>query len=387
MARKFSRREFLIGAGAAGVGLAATAAIPVWAQTSPSGASRAINLTSDLGVPADGSDVSTQFAAALSRVPPGSTVVFQPKGRYGISSVRLENLAGLVLVGQGAIIARLPVRDRRARPFELFDCRSITIEGLEIAGTETDWRYSEAVEFQPGIAIRGGEGFVLRDLHIHNVGGDGISIHATRNGVARSILIERVRVEYARRQGITLAQCDRVVVQDCSIAWVGRSGFDAEPYAESWSASRITIQRCRVTHLNNYVLAAGGAGRHDGLVFQNNEGIGGIGFALIATRRSPPATGVVIENNRYTWDDPEYRQRRSLSDFQIYASDAVAVTGNQMEFNSGSAVEIHAPAGVVRNNAFKGVNEGLVLGRGIQASDNVVTTRKGDPAPIRVAGS
>jgi hypothetical protein len=380
-----TRRAFLRLAGATGAGLGALAALGRAYGQAP-GAARPVNLTADLGVPADGSDVSALIPRALARVPQGSTVVFQSGGRYGLAgALRLEGLANLTLSGRGAALVRTTPSGRRVRHVEIEGCRALTIEGLELAGPERDWRYEGGVEFQPGFYLRGNDGVILRDLYVHHVGGDGIQVHGRVQDPARNITIERVRVEFARRQGITLTNCDGVVVQDCALAWIGRSGFDLEPYAADWYSNRITIRRCRVTHLNNYLLAAGGDGRHDGLIFERNEGVGGLGFALIGTRTAPPATGVVVTGNRYTWDDPEHRQRRNLSDFHVRAADAVTVTDNVLTFNSETAVEILAPAGVVRGNTFAGVNEGLVVGRGVEASGNTVTTRKGQPAPTRVS--
>jgi hypothetical protein len=381
-----TRRAFLRLAGVAGVGLSALA-ITGRAHGQAPAAGRAIALTTDLGVPADGSDVSALIPRALARVPAGSTVVFQQGGRYGIAgALRLENLVNLTLSGSGAALVRTAPSARRARHVEIEGCRNLTIEGLELAGPERDWRYEGGVEFQPGFYLRGNDKVVLRDLYVHHVGGDGIQVHGRVQDPARNITIERVRVEFARRQGITLTNCDGVVVQDCSISWVGRSGFDLEPYGADWYSNRITIRRCKVTHLNNYILAAGGDGRHDGLLFERNDGLGGLGFALIGNRSAPPATGVVVTGNRYTWDDPDYRQRRNLSDFHLRAGDAVTVTDNVLTFNSETAVEILAPAGVVRGNTFAGVNEGLLVGRGVEATGNTVTTRKGQPAPTRVSG-
>lgn len=380
-----SRRAFLRLVSTASAGVGALAALGrVYGQASA--AAQVINLTTDLGVPADGRDVSALIPGALARVPQGATVVFQPGGRYGIAgTVRLANLANLTKAGQGAVLVRAERSAHRTRYIEIEGCRNLTIEGLELAGSERDWRYEGGVEFQPGYYLRGNDAVVLRDLYVHHVGGDGIQVHGRVQDPARNITIEQVRVEFARRQGITLTNCEGVVVQDCSIAWIGRSGFAVEPYAADWYSNRVTIRRCKATHLNNYVLAAGGDGRHDGLVFERNEGIGGLGFALIGNRNAPPATGVVIAGNRYTWDDPEHRQRRNLSDFHVRAGDAVTITDNVLTFNSETAVEILAPAGIVRGNTFAGVNEGLLISRGVEATGNTVTTRKGRPAPTRVS--
>jgi hypothetical protein len=387
-----SRREFL-----RGLGLAAAAASGAAALSGLSGsllrpmtagaAVRTYRLTADLGVPGDGvTEASALIATALARVPAGSAVVCDAS-RYLINgTVLLQNLSGITLDGNGTVFYREGGNGtpRRPRPYiELDTFSNVQMFNFSIQGFEPDWRYSTETEFDSGLRIRSGTGLAVRNVSVSRVGGDGVNILGRVSRPNRNVLVDGVRVDWARRQGMSVRNCDGVTIQNSFITWTGRSGIDIEPYDTTWYADNVTIRRCRLAHINNWIIAGGGAGRHDGHLIEEVDSVGGYGFALIGNYQTS-ATRVVIRNNRHTWDDPEYRQTRSLNSLRVRASDAVTISGNVMTFRSGGAVEVRAPAGWVTRNTFAGVADGLLLIGGVRGADNIVLNRYGQPAPIVV---
>jgi hypothetical protein len=348
---------------------------------------RTYRLTADLGVPGDGvTEASALIATALAGVPAGSTVVCDAP-RYRINgSVLLRNLSGITLEGNGTVFYREGGNGTPRRPLpyiELDTFWNVQMADFSIQGFEPDWRYSAETEFDSGLRIRSGTGLAVRNVSVSRVGGDGVNILGRVSNPSRNVLVDGVRVDWARRQGMSVRNCDGVTIQDSFITWTGRSGIDIEPYATTWYANNVIIRRCRLAHIHNWIIAGGGAGRHDGHLIEEVDSVGGLGFALIGNYQTA-ATRVVIRNNRHTWDDPEYRQTRSLSSLRVRASDAVEISGNILTFRSGGAVEVRAPAGWVTRNTFAGVKEGLLLIGGVQGADNIVLNRDGQPAPIVV---
>ncbi|MDR7417949.1 MAG: right-handed parallel beta-helix repeat-containing protein [Armatimonadota bacterium] len=400
-----TRRRFLKEVGVAAAGLGALAGVPSLAlaqggvtrvvptpgPTATPAPTRTYRLTADLGVPGDGrTECSLLIGQAMQRVPAGSTVVCDAR-RYLINgTLGFVGLRDITLQGNGTTFFRTEGHGTptRPRPYVYVDEYSnLTLLDFTVEGFETVWTYSYDTEFDGGFRIRSGNGLLIRNVFVHHVGGDGFQIQGRldRTRAARNVTLDAVRVNYARRQGITLTNCDGVVVQGALITWTGRSAFDAEPYAPTWYSDRITVRRCRATHILNYFMAAAGEGRHDGMLLEDNECIGGLGLGVIGTN-SVPATGVVVRNNRLHWSDPELVQRRNLGDLHIRASDAVSVTGNHLVFRSETSVDIWAPSGWVANNTFAGVNGGLRLIGGVRGSNNTVTRMSGAPAPIQVLG-
>lgn len=350
---------------------------------------RTYRLTADLGVPGDGTtECSLLIGQALQSVAAGSTVVCDAP-RYLINgTMGFVNLSNITLQGNGTTFFRTEGHGtpRRPRPYIYVDGYSnLTLTDLTVEGFEPTWTYAREIEFDAGFRIQVGNGLLIRNVSVHRVAGDGFQILGRLDPTlaARNVTLDGVRVDSARRQGITLTNCDGVLVQGATIAWVGRSAFDIEPYGPRWYSNRITIRRCRATHIRNYFVAASGEGRHDGILLEENECIGSLGFGIIGTDEVP-ATGVIVRNNRLNWNDPQLVQARNLGDLRIRASDPVSVTGNTLIFRSETSVDIWAPSGWVTRNTFAGVNEGLRLIGGVRGADNTVTRMNGRPAPIQV---
>jgi hypothetical protein len=121
---------------------------------------------------------------------------------------------------------------------------------------ERDRHLGRTGEWGHGIQLRGAQRVTLRDIHVSNFWGDGVSVAAINPTRANpdtppsiDVLLERVVSLGNRRQGLTIGRSRRVRVIDCEFAGTGgtapEAGIDIEPDAGD-DASDIEISGCRV---------------------------------------------------------------------------------------------------------------------------------------------
>jgi len=344
-----------------------------------------LDASGDLRLPANGRDISLILPQALSRVPSGSTVYLAPKGRYGVEqTMTISGLKDVTIVGQGAVFTRSP-EGARGPYFVLSNCENLTISGIEVAGSETDWHYGRASEFDAGFRVQGSRNIALQDVNVHHIGGD-----AVQGQTAQNVSVRMLRASFVQRQGVSFNDGKGFTLEDSSFEWIGRSIIDVEPYTPTWATADIAIRRNTARHFMNFFFAGGGAGRHDGVTIEDNTITGGFGFILLGatvknadgTRTPVPATGVSILRNRYDYRDPALVQTRNLDAFVVAASDRVVVRDNDFNFLSENAMRIVAPTASVTHNRFIGVDGGLIIDTGtpscLSMSDNVIARRSGD---------
>lgn len=354
---------------------------------------RPIDATTDLRIPYDGRDISLILPQALARVPPGSTVYFEPNGRYGIESeLSLRGLVNITLIGQGARFVRTTAGVESGIHWRIANSSNVVARNFEIAGKETTWTYSPIVEFDAGVRIESSQNITLEDFYIHHVGGDAVQGHSG----AQNVVVRRLRADNIRRQGVSFNNGDGFTLEDSDFKWIGRSVIDIEPYAPDWVANNVILRRNTATHFVNYFIAGGGAGQHNGMTIEDNTATGGLGFGLVGGSYTDPNTGamvwvpatrVAIRGNTYTWNDPEVVQSRDLTSFSLRASDSILIENNNWTFRDGYDIEFRAPSGIIRNNIFAGVNGGMLVDTGgspqnMTVQNNTVTRQNGAAAPI-----
>lgn len=203
------------------------------------------------GARGDGvSDDTRALQAAIDALPAGGTLVLGP-GNYVIDperSVRLRSRTRLSMSPGTRLVARANAAPR-AYVLLIEGVRDVQVSGGRIVGDRNHHLSGEG-EWGHGIMVRGAEQVLLRDLHITQCWGDGISvggISGARMVPSRDVRIEDVVCTGNRRQGLTIGRSRNVrVLRSHFLATRGTlpgCGIDIEPDPDG-SADDIGIEAC-----------------------------------------------------------------------------------------------------------------------------------------------
>jgi len=187
----------------------------------------------------------------------GGGIVTVPPGRYlldPLRNVRLRSGVHLQLDPAATLLA-MPNAAERSVLLLVEGVSDVVISGGRLLG-ERDRHLGTTGEWGQGIQLRGSQRVVLRDIHVSNFWGDGLSVAGIKPtsihpGAAPSsdVLLERIVSIGNRRQGLTIGQTRRIRVVDCEFAGTGgtapQAGIDVEPDLDP-GAIDIEIAGCRI---------------------------------------------------------------------------------------------------------------------------------------------
>lgn len=209
----------------------------------------------DWGAAGDGSRDDTEaFQQAIDSLPGNGGTVKVPAGRYRIDptrQVRLRDKVHLQLDEQ-AVLEAIPNGEPRAYVLLAQRVSDVEISGGRILGERHQHR-NERGEWGHGISVRGSQRVTIRDMHIQDCWGDGISIGGQRvaddQPVVHSddVVISNVVSTGNRRQGLTIGRSRHVRVHDSefnhTVGTLPACGIDIEP-DEGGTATDVVIERC-----------------------------------------------------------------------------------------------------------------------------------------------
>lgn len=253
----FTRRNFLAASGWAWLaGMSASTATSASPLRTPS------FVVSTFGARGDGAtDDTDAFQRAIDAAGNrGGGVVTVPPGRYlldPLRSVRLRSGVQLQMDADCTLVAR-PNAAEHSVLILVERVEDVTISGGRVLG-ERDRHMGTTGEWGHGIQLRGASRVTLRDIHVANFWGDGVSVAGAKPVRGESaplqssdVLVERIVSIGNRRQGLTIGGAKRVRVFDCEFAGTRgtapEAGIDVEP--DTTAAVDIEIARCRI-HDNN----------------------------------------------------------------------------------------------------------------------------------------
>jgi hypothetical protein len=131
-------------------------------------------------VPADiASDCSVavddEITAWLATVPDGNTARFAPGGCYGQDgTIALGGRADLVIDGQRSEFRALTPGDEERANWRFVGGANLTVQNVDVRGTNPDGVYSPGFEWQHGFAVEGVQGMTLTDVGARETWGDGV---------------------------------------------------------------------------------------------------------------------------------------------------------------------------------------------------------------------
>jgi hypothetical protein len=325
-------------------------------------------------IAADGSrDVTGALQAFIDSVPDGSCILLPAGARYRADdTLWLRGRHDLTIAATGATVftdALDPINesgkgagssDRRQIVIE--GGSDVTIVGLTVDGPNPTPSYVQERESEAGVAVRGVDGAVLRNLTITEVYGDFLTITDLGNGSgvqtpSRDVLVTGGTFTVAGRQGVAMSGGSiGTTIAGNAFSRMARSGIDIELLpGRLVTDARITDNTFEAVGLN--WVAMGGRSSVDGAYFGGNLVVGD----TLRLKIGPPSGVVTVAHRHLTFEG-----NRSTVDAQGDAAifsfryvDHVTIVGNVQHFAPGVAgVVIWTDGGcgyTVEGNDFAGM--------------------------------
>lgn len=222
-------------------------------------------------------DDTSAFQRAVDALPSGGGTVYVPAGTYlidAVRSVRLRNRMHLQMASGAKLVAK-PNSAEKAYVLYAYKVKDVEISGGRIVG-ERDRHRGTTGEWGHGIQIRGSERVTIRDIHISDCWGDGISVGPAPVWrapyiLSRNIVVANVVCTGNRRQGLSIGNVRHMKVYDSEFSNThGTSpecGIDIEPDGGG-IAYGVDIENCLVRGNKKYgILLYKGA---QGVTIKNN---------------------------------------------------------------------------------------------------------------------
>lgn len=162
-----------------------------------------------------GTDDTAAIQAALNSLPEGGTVYF-PNGIYMVSDDLIVPAKVTVKGDTSSIVRRMPNALTTYNVFKVVEAGNVTFDSLIIEG-DREKHEGTAGEWGMGISFNAATDCVVRNCVISDCWGDGIYIGSHGTVGSKNITVDGVRVDYARRNGISVINVDGLLVTDCDI--------------------------------------------------------------------------------------------------------------------------------------------------------------------------
>lgn len=262
------------------------------------------------GAKGDGSaDDTAAIQAAINSLSAGGTVYF-PNGTYLVSA-DLTVPSGITLKGDTAsVVERMPNALTTYYIFRVLESSNVHFENLFING-EREKHEGTAGEWGMGIGFEAAENCSVRNCTISDCWGDGIYIGSHGSVGCKNITVDGVKIDYARRNGISVINADGLMITDCDIrntsGTAPQYGICFECNADTDSVRNASVTRCVFTD-NKYGVGFSGADNVyevsvDGCTFNGTNGVyvsrtttdNVGGFILLRNSVFKSALGVVFD--------------------------------------------------------------------------------------------
>lgn len=209
----------------------------------------------DKGAMGDGAHDDTQaFQSAIDALPVGGGAVVVPAGNYMIDASRAINLRSNMLLQMAptAQLSAIPNNLPRSHVIKVWRVNNVHIVGGRIVG-ERNGHLGSTGEWGYGLNISGSQNVTVSDMHISDCWGDGVLVGGIGSGdtaiLATDVTLRRVISTNNRRQGLTIAPVNRVMVIDSTFSnsqgTKPEAGIDIEPQTQGL-AQNISIIRCTI---------------------------------------------------------------------------------------------------------------------------------------------
>lgn len=160
-----------------------------------------------------------------------------------------------IRMSENGILRALPTSESRYVVVRSYNKSNTGIHGGRIVGdlsihtgTTGEWGY--------GVAVTGSDNFVMEDVHVSNVWGDGVNLqrYVPTPGTiipVRNARFTRITSANNRRQGMSIECAEDVIVEYSTFSDTGQvsgtapmAGIDIEPVDSTTPVTRVTIRYC-----------------------------------------------------------------------------------------------------------------------------------------------
>ena len=269
------------------------------------------------------------FALCASNV---KNTVFIGSGTYQLDSYDSQAKSASVIripsnttVYNQAVFQGLPHANTQSFLFYFRDVTNCTWDGGKIVG-DLNGHLSDKGEQGYGFALRGARNITIRNVVCNDFWGDGINLQYLGNNVHNeNILIENVKCDGNRRQGISIEDGVHVIVRNSVFSNTGirrgiapMRGIDIEPSYEQAVINDILVSGCEFVNNAGGGLACSSIKETDAnIVIRNCNDLSG-GLRINDCRIRSNAKGLEIVN--YQCPDGKLQFKRQISNVHISGS-------------------------------------------------------------------
>jgi hypothetical protein len=337
------------------------------------------------GVVADCSvDVTSALRTWLGTVPNGSTAQLARNGCYRVDgTIELRGRSGLTLDGNGATFKTGVTGDPHRAQLRFIYGSRIAVRDLTLRGANpnggTPAAYSESLQWQHGIDLRGVAGADIERVEVSDVYGDCFYLGIGYDSAtwSRDVSVRDSECRRSGRQGIAMTAVENVSIVRNVFDQVGLMSVNIEPNGGVHGVRNVLVSANTFGTGRHWFFGAvgySGGGPVDGITVDGNRVIGKSLAVLVEPARGERWSNLSITNNAS--DTAEF-YNGNLSVMDVRSVDGLTVSGNRQRAASSSQVLVAAAdaCGVaVSGNEFVGGGGELRTSGVHQCSTTTTTT-------------
>jgi hypothetical protein len=295
------------------------------------------------------SDVTAALVAFIKSVPDGSTITFPPSSRYRIEGIVLVGARhNLIIDGAGAYFFATTDGSgvapsgpngvqqhwpRHRNQWFVYDSSYITVRNLVVRGANALGGTSDAAEVgayeaQAGFEFSNTTHSKLQNCTITKTYGDLVYIGTN----ATDILVQGCTLMSSGRQGITVADADRVAIDHNDIEQIRRTAIDLEPFVPQWGVRDVWVVYNTIKSIRLTVVGAKGTGDVSNIVVAYNH----LFNEPLSVRNTPAATVTPARHDWYVVGNvSDTKFGAPLGAFWITATKNVVIRDNYQPLQAG----------------------------------------------------
>lgn len=134
---------------------------------------------------------------------------------------------------------------------------SFWLAGPDTGSTTGFPGYHASWELEHGFDITDCQGFTLEDCQVDSVWGDGVYLGNSIAHYSNDVTLQRLNLRWTGRQGIAMANCRNILVDDVTVVYGRRAAVDMEPFSTTGFVTDVEIRNCDLHPLQTQFAAVG----------------------------------------------------------------------------------------------------------------------------------
>lgn len=154
-------------------------------------------------------------------------------------------------------------------------------------------------ELEHAFEVKDSKHVLLDRVEAYGVWGDGLYIGNSTGNPSEYITIKDSYLGFVGRQGIAMANCRNILVDNVHIEWGRRADIDMEPFSSDGFVEHVEIKNCVLESLMT-TFAMGGRGQKNYIDIHHNEFKRGGTISVYDSKQENVSTDIKIRFNRRT---------------------------------------------------------------------------------------